>query len=50
MATRAYIDGIWNPIKQRDVGLEYIWGKRETLMGEKSDMMRINFIARYHPN
>jgi hypothetical protein len=33
-----------------DIGLEYIWGKRETLLGEKGDMSRINFLARYNLN
>jgi hypothetical protein len=48
--TQAHIGGIWNPIKVMDVGLEYIWGKRETLIGEKGDMSRINFLARYNLN
>ncbi len=48
--TQAHIGGIWNPIKPVDVGLEYIWGKRETLDGEKGDMSRINFMARYNLN
>jgi hypothetical protein len=48
--TQAHIGGIWNPIKPVDVGLEYIWGKRETLLGEKGDMSRINFLARYNLN
>ena len=42
--------GIWNPIKPVDVGLEYVWGKRETFLGEKGDMSRINFMARYNLN
>lgn len=48
--TQAHIGGIWNPIKPVDVGLEYIWGKRETLLGEKGDMSRINLMARYNLN
>ena len=48
--TQAHIGGIWNPIKPVDIGLEYIWGKRETLLGEKGDMSRINFLARYNLN
>lgn len=48
--TQAHIGGIWNPIKQVDVGAEYIWGKRETLLGEKGDMSRINLLARYNLN
>ncbi len=48
--TQFHIGGIWNPIKPVDIGLEYIWGKRETLVGEKGDMSRINFLARYNLN
>lgn len=48
--TQAHIGGIWNPIKPVDVGLEYVWGKRETLLGEKGNMSRINFMARYNLN
>lgn len=48
--TQAHIGGIWNPIKPVDIGLEYIWGKRETLLGEKGDMSRINLLARYNLN
>jgi hypothetical protein len=45
-----HIGGIWNPIKPVDIGLEYIWGKRENLAGERGDMSRINFLARYNIN
>lgn len=45
-----HIGGIWNPMKMVDIGLEYVWGKRETLIGEKGDMSRINFMARYNIN
>ncbi len=48
--TQAHIGGIWNPVKPVDIGLEYIWGQRETLLGEKGDMSRINFLARYNLN
>jgi hypothetical protein len=48
--TQAHIGGIWNPIKPVDIGLEYIWGVRENLAGEKGDMSRINFLARYNLN
>ena len=44
--TQAHIGGIWNPVKPVDIGLEYIWGYRETLIGEKGDMSRINLLAR----
>jgi hypothetical protein len=45
-----HINAIWNPVKTVDLGIEYIWGKRETLIGEKGDMSRINFLARYNIN
>ncbi len=48
--TQVHIGGIWNPVKLVDVGLEYIWGKRETLAGEEGDMSRINLMARYNLN
>lgn len=48
--TQAHIGGIWNPVKPVDIGLEYIWGQRETLLGEKGDMSRINVLARYNLN
>ncbi|MBS1227328.1 MAG: hypothetical protein H6R17_605 [Proteobacteria bacterium] len=48
--TQAHIGGIWNPIKLVDVGLEYIWGERETLLGDKGDMSRVNLMARYNLN
>ena len=48
--SQAHIGGIWNPIKVVDLGLEYVWGKRQTLAGEKGDMSRLNFLARYNFN
>lgn len=48
--TQAHVGFIWNPIKQVDVGAEYIWGVRETLAGEKGDMSRINLMGRYNLN
>ena len=48
--TQVHLGGIWNPIKPVDVGLEYVWGKRETWNGEKGDMSRINLLARYNLN
>jgi hypothetical protein len=47
---QAHIGGIWNPVKPVDIGLEYSYGKRETLLGEKGDMSRINVMARYNLN
>lgn len=48
--SQLHIGGFWNPIKPVDIGLEYIWGKRETLAGERGSMSRINFLARYNIN
>ena len=48
--TQAHVGGIWNPVKPVDIGLEYIYGQRETLIGEKGDMSRINVLARYNLN
>lgn len=48
--TQAHVGGIWNPIKQVDVGVEYIYGKRETLLGETGNMSRINLLGRYNLN
>lgn len=45
-----HVGGIWNPVKVMDIGLEYIYGRRETLAGEHGDMSRINFLARYNFN
>ncbi|NML28290.1 DcaP family trimeric outer membrane transporter [Zoogloea dura] len=45
-----HFGGIWNPVKAMDVGLEYIFGRRETLLGEKGDMSRINMMVRYNLN
>jgi hypothetical protein len=38
---------IYNPVKNVDVGLEYIFGQRKTLVGEKGDLSRLNLMARY---
>lgn len=38
---------IYNPVKNVDLGAEYIWGERETLAGEKGSMSRFNLMARY---
>lgn len=38
---------IYNPVKNVDLGAEYIWGERETLAGEKGSLSRFNLMARY---
>ena len=48
--TQIHIGGFWNPIKPVEIGLEYIYGRREALSGEKGDMSRVNFLARYNLN
>jgi len=41
---------IYNPIKLVDFGAEYIFGQRETLVGEKGDLSRVNLSAKYYFN
>jgi len=38
---------IYNPVKNVDLGAEYIYGQRKTLTGEKGDLSRFNLMARY---
>lgn len=38
---------IYNPVKNVDLGAEYIHGQRKTLAGEKGDLSRFNLMARY---
>jgi outer membrane murein-binding lipoprotein Lpp len=45
-----HIGTIWNPVKYVDIGAEYIYGRRETLAGERGDMSRFNLMARYNFN
>ncbi|MRD72926.1 hypothetical protein GH865_06630 [Rhodocyclus tenuis] len=45
-----HIGGFYSPIKVMDLGLEYIYGKRETILGNDGNMSRINFLARYNLN
>jgi len=45
-----HIGGFWSPVKQVEVGAEYIYGLRKTLAGEEGDMSRINLLARYNFN
>lgn len=49
-AYQAHIGFIYNPIKSVDLGAEYIFGQRETLAGEKGDLSRLNFSAKYNFN
>lgn len=48
--SQLHVGGIWNPIKFVDIGAEWIYGQRETLIGEKGEMSRLNLMARYNFN
>jgi len=45
-----HIGGFYSPIKVVDIGLEYIYGKRETVLGNEGNMSRVNLLARYNLN
>jgi hypothetical protein len=47
---QAHVGAIFTPIPGVDLGIEGIWGQRKTLAGEKGDVMRVNFLARYYIN
>jgi opacity protein-like surface antigen len=47
---QAHLGFIYNPIKNVDMGAEYIFGQRETLSGEKGDMSRVNLSGKYYFN
>ncbi len=47
---QAHVGFIYNPIKNVDLGAEYIFGQRETLSGEKGDMSRVNLSGKYYFN
>lgn len=44
---QTHLGFIWNPIKNVDLGVEYIAGRRVTLADEKGDMSRLNLSAKY---
>ncbi len=48
--SQLHIGAIWNPVKYVDIGAEYIYGRRETILGERGDMSRINLMGRYNFN
>lgn len=50
MVRQVHLGPIFTPIKTVDLGVEGIWGDRETLKGEKGDMARVNFSAKYYIN
>lgn len=45
---QAHLGFIWNPVKNVDIGAEYIAGRRTTLAGENGDMSRFDFSAKYN--
>ncbi|MFD2271199.1 DcaP family trimeric outer membrane transporter [Undibacterium arcticum] len=47
---QAHFGAIWNPVKNVDIGAEYIFGRRKTLAGEAGDMSRIDLSAKYNFN
>jgi hypothetical protein len=47
---QAHVGAIFTPIPGVDLGVEGIWGDRKTLAGEKGDLTRFNFMARYYIN
>ena len=44
---QAHAGLIYTPVKNVDLGAEYIFGQRTTLKGEKGDLSRLNLMARY---
>lgn len=47
---QAHLGFIYSPIKNVDFGAEYIFGQRETLIGEQGDLSRVNLSAKYSFN
>lgn len=47
---QGHVGFIWNPVKGVDIGTEYVFGKRKTLAGEKGEMSRLDFSAKYYFN
>lgn len=38
---------VWSPVKQMDLGIEYIWGERKTEDGQTGDLSRLQASAKY---
>jgi len=47
---QAHLGFIWNPVKNVDIGAEYVFGRRTTLADETGEMGRIDFSAKYYFN
>jgi hypothetical protein len=43
----AYANLIWSPVKEVDIGIEYIWGMREVKDGREGEVNRIQVGTRY---
>jgi hypothetical protein len=39
---------VWSPVKQMDVGVEYVWGERKTEDGQKGELDRIQTSLKYN--
>jgi hypothetical protein len=38
---------MWHPTSSFRMGLEYLYGRKETLDGSEQDGHRVNFVVRY---
>ncbi|GAA4030637.1 DcaP family trimeric outer membrane transporter [Actimicrobium antarcticum] len=47
---QSHLGFIWNPVKNVDIGTEFVFGKRKTLAGETGEMSRLDFSAKYNFN
>lgn len=47
---QGHLGFIWNPVKNVDIGTEYVFGRRKTLAGESGEMSRLDFSAKYYFN
>jgi len=45
---QAFVDAIWNPLPNVDLGAEFIWSHRETLDGQTGSEPRLNLSAKYN--
>lgn len=50
MVQQAHVGPIFTPIPGLDVGIEGIWGQRETLAKEHGDLLRTDLMVRYYIN
>jgi hypothetical protein len=45
--TQAHINLFWTPVKNIDIGAEYIWGERKTFRDDKGELSRIDLLSRF---